>query len=127
MTEVEKRLLLILADLGETEQRSLLDFAEFLAGRAGAVRTLPAPRMREPAQPDLLPRPEQETVVGAIKRLRRSYPMLDRRKLLNETSAAMSKHAIGGVKAEIVIDELEEVFARHYTLYCETFYSTSDA
>lgn len=127
MTEVEKRLLLILADLGETEQRSLLDFAEFLAGRAGAARSLPAPRTREPAQPDLLPRPEQETVVGAIKRLRRSYPMLDRRKLLNETSAAMSKHAIGGVKAEIVIDELEEVFARHYTLYCETFYSASDA
>ncbi|MEW6612784.1 MAG: hypothetical protein ACOY5C_08545 [Pseudomonadota bacterium] len=127
MTEVEKRLLLILADLGETEQRSLLDFAEFLASRAGAVRALPAPRTREPAQPDLLPRPEQETVVGAIKRLRQSYPMLDRRKLLNETSAAMSKHAIGGVKAEIVIDELEEVFARHYTLYCETFYSASDA
>lgn len=50
----------------------------------------------------------------AIKRLTRTYPMLDRRKLMGPTSLLVSQHALQGRPAAAVIDELEMVFARHY-------------
>lgn len=133
MTEVEKRLLLILAELEDSEQRSLLDFAEYLAQRGNRVAGLlsgPAAQTLSPttpAQPNLLPRPASETVVAAIKRLRLSYPMLDRRVLLNDTANAMSKHALGGEKAQAVIDELEAIFEQHYQQFRDKFYKASDA
>lgn len=138
MTEVEKRLLLLLSELREPEQQNLLAFAEFLASRSlGQVPTsdglIPmlaqavAKKPEQPEPPQQQPRPEQESVVAAIKRLRLTYPMLDRRLLLNDTSNAMAKHAISGVSAEIVIDELEEVFEQHYQRYCERIHKASEA
>lgn len=40
--------------------------------------------------------------------------MLDRSKLLNETSALMAQHVMQGRSAVEVIDELEVVFQTHY-------------
>jgi hypothetical protein len=40
--------------------------------------------------------------------------MLDKAKMLNETSALMAQHIMQGRDAEEVIDELEQVFATHY-------------
>lgn len=97
-----------------TEQRQMVaDFMVFLAARA-APRA--APKATEPV---LIPRPEQESVVKAIKRLRASYPMLDQNKLLNDTSQQMTAHLIHGKPAAKVIDELEIVFSRFYRLYRE--------
>ncbi len=96
--------------LAPSERETLLAFADFLAQRA--TEGAPAsPVMREP---QLLPRPERETVVGAIKRLSRVYDMLNRDALLNETSVLMSAHVLQGRAAAEVIDELENLFARHY-------------
>jgi hypothetical protein len=50
----------------------------------------------------------------AIKRLTRTYPMLDRRKLIGRTSQLMAEHALQGRAAVEVIDELEMVFERYY-------------
>lgn len=50
----------------------------------------------------------------AIKRLTQTYPMLDRRKLLADTSKYVAQHALEGRSAVEVIDELEVVFSRHY-------------
>ena len=61
-------------------------------------------------------RPEQESVIKAIKRLNATYPMLERNKLLHETSNQMTRHVIHGVPALQVIDELEVMFLRHYEL-----------
>lgn len=108
MTPEERALLERLRRLSEGERRILLDFAEFLAARAAPAASAPA------TEPLPIPRPERETVVRAIKRLRATYPMLDPRKLLHETSHCMTLHVVQGRPAAEVIDELELVFSRHY-------------
>lgn len=105
----EKRLIRLFRDLPEADRGTLLAFAEFLAGRAGI-----GAEVATPAEPLDLPRPEQESVVKAIKRLTATYPMLDRGKLLHETSGCMTRHLLHGVPAGEAIDELEAVFAAHY-------------
>jgi hypothetical protein len=93
--------------LPEAEQRMLLEFAEFLASRAEAT-----PLRIEDPKP--IPRPEQESVIKAMRRLSTTYHMLDKSKMLNETSALMAQHVMQGRDAVEVIDELEVVFEAHY-------------
>ena len=57
----------------------------------------------------------RETAV--LRRLAATYPMLDRRKMLNETSELVTQHVIARREAAEVIDELEAVFARCYEEY----------
>lgn len=104
----ERRLLRLYSSLEEGDRTTLLAFAEFLAARATPAQQAPLP------EPTLLPRPERESVIGAIKRLSAGYPMLDRAQMLNETSSLMAQHVIQGRPAREVIDELEQVFRRHY-------------
>lgn len=109
----EKRLRDILRRLPESQAQTLLDFAEFLDarhGQSGAAAGMP----EAVAGPQPIPRPEQESVVKAIKRLAATYPMLDRSKMLNETSSLMTQHVMQGRQAVEVIDELEIMFRRHY-------------
>ena len=70
-----------------------------------------------PPEPVLEPRPAQESVIAAIRRMRRSYPMLDSATMLNDTSTLMSAHVLQGRSAADVIDELEELFAVRYREY----------
>jgi hypothetical protein len=84
-----QRLAELFAALDRDGRRSLLEFAEFLAARrdgAGDVAD------EAPPAPRNLPRPDDESVIAALKRLRLSYPMLD----------------------SAVIDELEVLFADSY-------------
>ena len=104
----ERRLLRLFASLDAQAQETLTAFAEFLASR----ETGQAPR--ELPEPQLIARPPRESVVAAIKRLSASYPMLDKARMLNETSNLMTQHVMQGREAAQVIDELEEVFRRHY-------------
>ncbi|MDX1346183.1 MAG: hypothetical protein R3179_09810 [Sedimenticolaceae bacterium] len=109
----------IYAKLGEQERRSLLDYAEFLLQRqqdAGKSEPVTAP-----AEPELHPRPESESVVAAIKRLTRSYPMLEKQALFSGTSELMSAHLLQGRDAEEIIDELEALFEQFYRDYVESF------
>lgn len=101
-----QRLREIAERLPDAQLQALLEYAEFLLERHGAT-----PMSADPLD---IPRTENETVVAAIKRLRASYPMLDAAKLLNETSVLMSDHALRGREAGAVIDELEQLFRRHY-------------
>lgn len=103
--KTEKRLIEILETLPDEQAQALLDYAEFLVARYGA-KDLPPPVE--------ISRPEEETVVRAIKRLRATYPMLNPSKLLNETSVLVSQHVMQGRNAVEVIDELEVLFRRHY-------------
>ena len=88
-------------------QHSLLDFAAFLAVRG-------EPAEKPPAGIQDISRPEEESVIQAIKRLAATYPMLDRDDMLSETSALMTGHVMQGRPAIEVIDELEAVFRTHY-------------
>lgn len=109
----------IYAKLGEQERRSLLDFAEFLLERQqDADRSEP---VTAPAEPELQPRPASESVVAAIKRLTRSYPMLEKQALFSGTSELMSAHLLQGREAEEIIDELEALFEQYYRNYVESF------
>ncbi len=107
----QQRLLRLFKQLSPAEQRSLLDFAEFLAMREAQQATQPPPADLRPAN---IPRPPTESVVAAIRRLSKTFPMLDREALLHETSALMTAHVMQGRPAADVIDELEAVFRRHY-------------
>lgn len=104
--KTERRLIALLAQLPEVKAQALLEFAEFLASRHGDTL--------ETAAPLDIPRPDKETVVKAIKRLSATYPMLDRGKMLNETSVLVTQHVMHGRDAVEVIDELEILFRRHF-------------
>lgn len=108
MTADERRLLKIFRGLPETQRQGLLDYGDFLLARA-------QPEARAVPQAPLdIPRPEKESVVKAIKRLRQTYPMIDRARILHETSGLMTQHLVHGKAAADVIDELEGLFRRHY-------------
>ena len=114
MNAYERRLLRTSRKLDDAQRDQLLTFGEFLVSRkkeavAGASAALSEP-LPTPAR-------DEETVVGAIKRLRESYYMLDAKVMLNDTASVMSKHAVGGLPAEAAIVELESLFLRHYERY----------
>lgn len=109
----ERRLVKHYRALGPTDRDALLAFGEFLASRNAIHRQEAA----APPDPTPIPRPQEESVVGAIKRLSRQYYMLDRSAMLNDTSALIGAHVLQGRPAGEVIDELETLFARHYAEY----------
>jgi len=98
--------------LPEQDRKTLLDFAEFLAARAPA----PKPVITEPLA---IERPEEESVVSAIKRLNKTYPMVTRTSVFHQTSELMSQHLLSGRKAPDIIDELEALFQQHYQEFIE--------
>lgn len=104
-----KRLLALFRALSETRQLTLIEFAAFLADKE-AADSAHAPAL----EPVPIPRPDQENVVLAIKRLRATYPMLDSADMFNEASAQMTRHLMHGVAATEVIDELEQIFLTRY-------------
>jgi len=106
----EKRLQNLFNKLPDDEQRMLLEFAEFLASRVPSqTQTVQAP------VPHV--RPEKESVIRAVRRLSATYPMLDKAKMLNQTSALVAQHVMQGRAAVEVIDELEAIFKDHYDRY----------
>jgi hypothetical protein len=111
-----RHLLRLFRALGPDDRSTLVAFAEFLAARARQEETT----AQAPLAPEPIPRPERETVVAAIKRLSRTYHMLDRSALLNETSSLMTSHILSGRDAQGVIDDIEAVFARHYDEYVQS-------
>ncbi len=111
LTAAEKKLLAQFECLSETQRETLLSFAEFLAAQIPRDQAEPAPS----PEPRYTPRPEQESVVAAIKRLNATYFMLeDHAGLLNEASVLMTQHVMQGRDINEVIDELETMFARFY-------------
>jgi len=132
----ERRLGKLFRSLDAQQREALLSFAEFLVQRAsGRQRDSdglptsssypgPAEAPRPAGQlvaPDVVsqvplvePRPAQESVVAGIRRLRRTYPMLDTGEMLNEASSLMAAHVLHGRPASAVIDELEALFAERF-------------
>jgi hypothetical protein len=104
----ETKLQQIYQGLPSEQQQQLMDYAEFLAERHPV----------ESAPVDLqivdIPRPQQESVVAAIKRLSASYHMVDRSKMLHETSGLVTQHVMQGRDAAAVIDDLELLFKNIY-------------
>jgi hypothetical protein len=113
MNKIELKLLNLFADLSELDQQTILSFTEFLVDKEKKEgKVVVADKPLE------LPRPEQERVVAAIKRLSATYPMLKKNSMLNETAALMSEHILKGRAATDIIDELQILFKTRYEQYC---------
>ncbi|NNL07099.1 MAG: hypothetical protein HKO86_05185 [Gammaproteobacteria bacterium] len=100
--------------LDKDRQASLFDYAEFLQSRGGAVR-------QDIGQPVEVPKLENETVVGAIKRLKQTYPMIDSMEVFAEASNLMTDHMVSGRDAEEVINEIEALFESTYEKLLKEF------
>ena len=137
MSNREERLLEILRGLPEAEASSLLDYAEFLLTRApqnqllealssaaamqgiATEKPMPVATTIAKAKPDNIepaniPRPQTETIIGAVKRLSETYHMLSKDKMLHETADLVGQSLMGARDTADVIDELEAVFRRNY-------------
>ena len=109
-----KSLIEIFESLDMERQASLFDFAEFLQSKGDLV-------VKEMIEPVLIARPDIETVVGAIKRLKETYPMIDSMKVFTSASELMTDHMVKGRDAVEVIDEMEKIFEDFYSKMLEKF------
>ena len=107
MNKSEKKLLNLYRDLSKDARSNLLDFAAFLAERY-------PPQVQVAKEPLEIPRPTEESVIAAVKRLSATYPMLNKDSMLHETSALVAQHLVQGRDAMDVIDELEDIFQQRY-------------
>jgi hypothetical protein len=110
-----QRLAAIFKQLDSDAKQSLLDYAEFLQSKLSSNDA----QQEQPQVPKLIPSPPDESVIQAVKRLSASYPMLDKGKLLNDTSVLVTEHTLQGRERTEVIADLEVVFQRHYQQYVE--------
>ena len=110
-----KRLMSVFDGLDKAAQQSLLDYAEFLQSRATGADDEPVALQ----EPNLIPPQEGESVIQALKRLSSSYPMLDKSRLLNDTSVLVTEHTLQGRDRDDVIIELDRIFKQHYQSYLD--------
>lgn len=108
MSKLTEQLQSIAQRLSEDEQKTLLEYAEFMASRTTHVSVAVS------ETPLDIQRPEDESVVAAMQRLSATYPMLNMEKLLHEAAGLMSQHIMQGRAASEVIDDLQEMFERYY-------------
>jgi hypothetical protein len=113
----QRKLLKLFKGLDKKDQAVLITFAEFLHKRESSPNGDDDQELSH--DPIHVERPEDESVVAAIKRLTSSYHMLDTSVLLTETSSLMTSHLIHGRSAPEVIDELEALFNQEYKVYLD--------
>ena len=109
-----RRLESIMHGLSPSHQQSVIDYAAFLSAQEKVDEV-----NHEPLEPELIERPDEESVVEAIKRLKKTYHMLDTDSLLNQVSTLMGQHLLHGREARMVIDDLEVLFKAGYEEYCQ--------
>ena len=116
MASAEQQLTEYFQQLAAGDQTTLLAFAAFLAGRSSPPRTVTV-KPPEPVaipEPEIIERPAGESIVGALKRLSKSYSMLDKAEMLSATSDLVATNIMQGSDPVGVIDELEAIFRTHY-------------
>jgi len=112
MKKIVKRLDSLMNQLSVTHQQSIIDFASYLVEQYSLKSV-----SDEILEPQPVQRPVDETVVCAIKRLKKTYYMLDTDGLLNKASALMGQHMLQGRAAKSVIDDLQHLFESSYEDY----------
>ena len=115
----ERQLLQHYRSLSESDRYALLRFARFLADQPMSMDAK-TDQGREPVpEPRFEPAPEGENVIAAIRRLSRIYFMIDKDKMLHETTELMTQHVMQGRPAGEVIAALETLFSDHYRSLAE--------
>ena len=110
----ERKLIKLFKSLDASNQEAFIAFGEFLQSRASSVITTNNDEDTIVNEPVDIPRPEEESVIKAIKRLSATYPMVDKENILHPISDLMTSHMISGRAAPDVIDDLQEVFLKEY-------------
>ena len=93
--------------MDDERKKSLSDFADFLYAQADPINKTISP----PAESA---RPETETVVGAVKRLKAQYFMIESMSVFSAASALMTDHMVKGRDVVEVINEMEDLFSTAY-------------
>lgn len=114
MATTEKHLLQLFSRLAAGDQATLLAFAEFLSGRSSPTAVVTRSQPREIPEPEPIERPAEESIVGCLKRLAKTYPMLDKNRMLKATSDLVATSMMKGGDMVAVIDELESIFRDNY-------------
>ena len=111
----DEQLLAVWRHLGAGDRATLLAFAEFLQQRGATSIQQPDPSPPASiAEPEAIERPATESVVAALNRLSKTYPMIDKSEMLSATSDLVATHIMQGTEAGTVIDQLEAIFSEHY-------------
>ena len=105
--KTSKALTELYESLDDERKQSLCDFADFLYAKAEPV-------IKDIPPPEDIPRPEEETVVGAIKRLKSKYHMVESMSVFSRASSLMTDHMVSGRDVVEVIDEMEALFDEAY-------------
>lgn len=106
-TNNKVKLLEIFETLNTEKQENLIDYAEFLQSKGNLVT-------KEVPAPEVVERPKEETVVGAIKRLKLTYPMIESMSVFSAASDLMTDNMVSGRDAVEVIDEMQTLFEEEY-------------
>lgn len=114
MADYEQQLISLFRTLSASDRQALTAFAEFLSSRSVAGQTVPIVATEPVPEPGDIERPAQESVVAGLKRLSKTYPMLDKSEMLSATSDLVASHIMQGSEAGDVIDQLEDIFRSHY-------------
>ncbi|MBF0435449.1 MAG: hypothetical protein HQL77_08770 [Magnetococcales bacterium] len=102
--------------LNEANRETLLKFAQFLLQQE-QTSTSPESPPREPLN---IPSPANETVVQALKRLKKSYPMIEADiGLLDAASQFVMQKVLGHPDAEL-IRKMEKLFLDAYEKWRQT-------
>ena len=109
MASTEQNLTACLRQLSEADQLSLLAFAEFLLSRSSPGALLASKEPVVIPEPEEIERPPGESVVAALKRLSKTYPMLDKTKTL-AASYLVAANIMQGADPVEAIDQLESIF-----------------
>ena len=109
MKKTEQKLLERFRRLPAEQQQALSDYADWLTSRYAEAE---APVVA--STPLDIPRPSEESVIKAIRRLSDTYPMLDTSTMLSKTSSFMTRHLMEGQDSAKIIDEMEEYFRECY-------------
>lgn len=111
-TETENALLELFSKLDDADKSHLISYAQYL----GSTK-------REPVESglNLKPKfergPDNETVVSAVRRLRKIYFMLEPRTLLGEVGEIITRCSVESGAVPEAIIELEKIFSRHFDEY----------
>ena len=114
MATTEKYLLQLFSQLAAGDKASLLAFAEFLSSRRSSDAVVSRSKPLEIPEPEQIERPQEESIISGLKRLAKTYPMLDKNEMLKATSDLVATNIMQGGDTVEAVDELERIFRDHY-------------
>ena len=126
-TRSERKLCKLYSSLNDNDRLTLMKFAEFLfaesvvsqdeksedEGEGISDDTSLAVSTPFP-EPKIIPAPENENVIKAIRRIAKMYYMVDKNKMFDTTSTLMTEHLIHGRPAQEIVADVEKSFKQEY-------------